>query len=272
MKPNIFTRKFFGIAVAILVVGLAYTSQAAQQGVGRVIKLQGAARYSSGNNVWLPVTVGTVLKPGSVVQTASESWVDIVLSGEGDAIRPTPVVSKGPQQRVFKPNAPALQNVVRMREHTLLAIDRLSWDQTGADTVTDTQLDLRAGSIFGSVKKSSAASRYEVKLPNGVAGIRGTVYSLSVNGVLTVYSGSVVATYVNPNNPNETITRVVNAGQQYDPATDKYTTVPLVGTQDAQNTADEMTQKTGTQTEKVYSPEPIVYLSPVQAGDQPSGD
>ena len=70
-----------------------------------------------------------------------------------------------------------------MWENTLLGIDKLTVTQTGADVVTETQLDLKAGHIFGMVKKMSAASKYEVKIPNGVAGIRGTVYDISAEGV-----------------------------------------------------------------------------------------
>jgi len=57
----------------------------------------------------------------------------------------------------------------------VLSIDKLTVDQTGVDTISDTQLDLKAGSIFGTVKKLAVGSKYEVKIPNGVAGIRGTI-------------------------------------------------------------------------------------------------
>lgn len=279
MKPNTLTRTFIGISVAIFVTAFSFSSQAAQQGTARVIKLTGAARYSTGNNYWQPVSVGTVLKPGSVIQTASESSVDILLSGEEDLVAAplvTPAQQKLQQQaqggRAFQPNLKPLHNVVRLREHTLLAIDRLTWEQTGADTVTETLLDLRAGTIFGSVKKSSAASRYEVKLPNGVAGIRGTIYSLSVSGVLTVYTGSVVVTFVNPDNPSENITRVVNAGQSLDMNSNTFSTVPVGGIQDSQKTADEMSKQSGPGTTTYYAPEPVVHLSPVVGSDIDSGD
>ena len=56
-------------------------------------------------------------------------------------------------------------------ENSALGIDKLTSMDTGSDSVTETQLDLKAGHIMGSVKKLSAASKYEVKIPNGVAGI-----------------------------------------------------------------------------------------------------
>ena len=64
----------------------------------------------------------------------------------------------------------AEQNIVRLWENTLMGVDKLTEMHTGADVVTETQLDLKAGHITGSVKKMSAASKYEVKMPNGVAG------------------------------------------------------------------------------------------------------
>jgi len=124
--------------------------------------------------------------------------------------------------RSYTPNGE--QNVVRLYDNTILQVDKLSSMETGADTVSETQLDLQRGTIFGNVKKMSAASRYEVKLPNGVAGIRGTIYSLSANGVVRVLVGSVVLAYVGADgNP---VTKVVMGGQQFDAKTGEITAIP----------------------------------------------
>src|SRR5262249_59396006 len=78
----------------------------------------------------------------------------------------------------YKPNA--LQNTVRILDNSQLGVDKLTITQTGGpDVVTDTQLDLKAGRVMGNVKKMSSASRYEVKLPNGVAAILAPSYSLT---------------------------------------------------------------------------------------------
>ena len=110
----------------------------------------------------------------------------------------------------------AEQNMVRIWENTLLGIDKLTATETGADVVTETQLDLKAGHIFGMVKKMSAASKYEVKIPNGVAGIRGTVYDISAEGVVKVLSGSVVLAYVGPDGTTQT--QVIMGLQSLTPA------------------------------------------------------
>jgi hypothetical protein len=96
--------------------------------------------------------------------------------------------------------------------------------------VTETQLDLKAGHIFGSVKKMSAASKYEVKIPNGVAGVRGTVYDISAEGLIKVLSGSVVLAYVGPD--GTVVTQVVGEAQQFDARTGVLSGLPVPGQDD----------------------------------------
>ena len=57
------------------------------------------------------------------------------------------------------------QNVIRMWGNTVLAIDKLTQFDTGVQTVSDTELDLRAGRIFFNVKKISATSQFIIKIP-----------------------------------------------------------------------------------------------------------
>src|SRR6187549_1924827 len=49
----------------------------AKERTGKVVRVKGAARYSTGNNVWQPLKVGETLKPGSILQTAKGSSIDI---------------------------------------------------------------------------------------------------------------------------------------------------------------------------------------------------
>ncbi len=83
--------------------------------------------------------------------------------------------------------------------------------------MTETQLDLKRGRITGNVKKLSAASKYEIKLPNGVAGMRGTVFDIQAVGIVKVYIGSMVVAWVDPRTQNVT-TQTVMGGQVYDAA------------------------------------------------------
>lgn len=198
------------------------TAESVKDRTGKVVRIKGAARYSTGNNVWQPLKVGTVLRSGNVVQTAAGSFVDIVINESASA--PSPRGSAAAASPTPLRNQPAsAQDVVRVLEDSVLALDKLTAVQTGADKVTETQLDLRSGKIFGTVKKMSAASRFEVKIPNGVAGVRGTVYFISADGVISVVSGSMVLAYTKG---DEVVTQVISSGWQFDTRTGQLTPIP----------------------------------------------
>jgi len=207
--------------VSIVLVASA-NAQTTKERTGKVVRIKGAARYSTGNKTWQPLKVGTILKSGSVIQTAADSYADIVINEEATAdavIMPRPSTqpssasaSGGGAGGGAGAKSPEY-DVVRVQDDTVLAIDKLSATDTGADRVTETELDLRTGSIFGSVKKQAAASRFEVKIPNGVAGIRGTIFSINANGLISCLTGSVVSAFTDDS--NKVTTRVVPAGFQF---------------------------------------------------------
>jgi len=209
---------WFVVCGVALAMASDVSAQSSQERKGKVIRVKGAARYSTGNNVWQPLKVGTSLKAGAIVQTAADSYADIVF-GDPDAR-----VSRVPVGDVLSYQPVAEQDLVRVSPDSVLAIDKLTVVDTGADQVTETQLDLRAGKVFGTVKKLSAASRYEVKIPNGVAGIRGTIYTLSAAGVVQVLVGQVVIAYTQAD--GTVVTQVVNGGYQFDARTGLVTPIP----------------------------------------------
>jgi hypothetical protein len=210
-----------GLVAAL--VGLTFVFSAAAQNVtqlkAKVVRISGHARFTTGNNVWQPLKVGDTLRAGTVIQTDSQkgSYVDLVLGdASGVIVAPSsPSVMALPMKNSYAPRSE--QNVVRVWENSALGIDKLTTMDTGADNVTETQLDLKAGHIMGTVKKLSAASKYEVKIPNGVAGIRGSLYELWANGLLKVNVGLGVLAWVGGDgNVNS---KEVPGGSQFDPAT-----------------------------------------------------
>src|SRR5476651_1368515 len=212
---------FGAICVAVLAFTASASAQTVKQGVVTVVRIEGTARYSSGDNVWHDLSPGKTLGANDVIQTAADSTVDLVLADKaahvnsqasGVASSYAPLSSGGGGSQ----SAPE-QNIVRLQADTMLAIDKFTFSQTGADTVSDTELDLRAGKIFGNVKKISAASHYLVKMPGGVAGIRGTIFILGSNGAITVLFGSVVISAVGAN--GQVFTTVLCAGETYNPET-----------------------------------------------------
>jgi len=220
------TQALVASMAAVAALGVAYNAAADPVAVSaKIIHITGAARYSTDGNHWQIASVGTLLSAGMLVQTAENSKVDLLL-GTSSSLAVLPVVTP-PTGAVGLINSREREsekaNIVRLFPSTTLAIDKLTVDTIGDEAVQDTELDLRNGKISGNVKKISAASHYEVKLPNGVAGIRGTEYILDSTGQVDVLTGSVVIVYNTATGP---VTKVVDAGStgvRFDPATGQVT-------------------------------------------------
>jgi hypothetical protein len=81
-------------------------------------------------------------------------------------------------------------STVKLTENTKVTLAEMEQmgGMVGGDSKTNLKLD--KGTVLGSVRKLSANSTYEVAVPNGVAGIRGTDFSVTVtvnaNGSFTV--------------------------------------------------------------------------------------
>jgi hypothetical protein len=203
--------------VLTLAFASAVVAQTPIEGTVKVVRKVGAAKYTTGNDIWQPLELGMVLKPGTTLQSSSVSgsYLDLAV-GDTAAVTEPAVASYRPYvptsmsvSAAARPNAQ--QNVIRIWDNTVLTIDKLTTQITGADVVTDTRLDLKTGRISGTVKKMSAGSRYEMKVPLGVTSVRGTSYDLAVEGVLKVFAGS--ALFSSASLPNG---QSVPEGFQYD--------------------------------------------------------
>ncbi len=214
-------------AVFASVVGVGSISYAQDDhpGFATVVRVQGIASYNLGDGMWHPLVAGKALAAGSTIRTGENGTVDIILGkkipfpqsqGIPSRISPAPDAAV----RGFISDVPsAQQNAIRLTPGSEMAIDKLSINDTGADTVSDTELNLSKGRLFGSVKKLSAASQYLVKIPNGIAGIRGTEFELGADDSVACYSsesgGLTLVLYVN----GQTITFNVTPGQMVEPGT-----------------------------------------------------
>jgi hypothetical protein len=252
----------------VLLLATHASAQSTKQGYATIVRIVGEARYSAGDNVWHPLTVGQALGPGNVMQTTPDSRVDLVLGDKiNKQIVPLPdkvgLAADSNVRGMISYKAAAEQNVIRMEGDTVLAIDKLVISDTGVDAVTDTELDLRQGTIFGNVKKLSAASQYLIKTPNGVAGIRGTTFILGANGDITVISGSMVASHTGSNGQVTTV--VLGPGDQYNPRNGQTTHLTARELRRAERTA----VFTITVVEGIISfahDKTIIYISPTQGG------
>lgn len=181
----------FGVAlVATFAAGTAQ-AQSTQQGKAQVRAVHGSARYLTGGGDWMTLKQGTVLTAGSVITTAAESHVDLYLGINGP--------------------------LVRVKEDTTLGIDKLTYTDTGADAVIETQLNLQKGMLIGNVRKLAAASRYEIKTPSGVAGIRGTDYVITHTMILFIIKGLGHVAYILPDGSGNILSESVSGGEAFVP-------------------------------------------------------
>jgi FecR protein len=158
-------------------------------GRAEVRAVKGTASYSTNGGPARPLRVGMILRSGSTIRTGSNSTVDLFLG-----------VSAG---------------IVRVAEDSTVAFDKLTLTDTGADTAVEVQLHLPDGEMYFKVNKLSKASRFEIKMPTGVAGIRGTKGCLSfrragkIKPPITLLEGRLVYIHAPPG--GEPVEHTLNA-------------------------------------------------------------
>src|SRR4051812_38756423 len=116
---------FVALTAAMLLSASARAEMRHNTAVVRTVR--GSADVSADKGrTWKKAAVGTRMTANSVIKTAPGSSADLFLGENGP--------------------------IVRVTEDTQLGIDKLDVEATGIEKVIETQLDLRAGKILGSVK------------------------------------------------------------------------------------------------------------------------
>jgi len=184
-----------GFAAALVIVVFASNLLAqTQPGKAQVKAIKGSATYSVEGRPAEVLKVNTILGSGTTIKTGAGSTVDLFLGRSA--------------------------GTVRIAESSTLALDKLSLTDTGADRVVEVQMNLPEGTIFGDVNKLSPASKYEIKMPSGVAGIRGTRFRISsINStpyIVLLDGGPLIFVYV-PAGGNPTPFTLVGPGVYFSP-------------------------------------------------------
>jgi hypothetical protein len=214
-----------------LAPGAAFAQPPFQAGFATIVRVQGEARYMLlGDTNWYPLVAGKVLGVGTIIQTSHDGIVDMVLGKAIEFPQAAPVpdrIALAPDAKVrgmvsFKPAVE--QNMIRMMGDTVLGLDELVISDTGLDTVSETELNLKYGRVFASVKKISAPSKYFIKIPAGVAGVRGTFFEIDASGWCAVLKHSVLLALADADGGTAPFT--INEGYQFDPATGQITPLP----------------------------------------------
>ena len=158
-----------GFFIAAFITLFADTAQA-DVGYALVKKVQGTVKYTSAIGQG-PLKVGQVLTAGARITTDAGSYVDLNLGVNGDALR--------------------------VEESSTVTLTELTFRKTRMGDVVKTEMNVTKGHVVANVvRKLSRNSRYNIRTPNGVAGIRGTCIQAGVTGVLAVI-GQVQFTPVN---------------------------------------------------------------------------
>jgi len=172
------------VYLAVLALSGAVTVKSVEPGKtpaqATVRSVTGTVTYSVNGGAEKTLKANMVLDAGATIMTGPDSDAYLSINGVSSA--------------------------VHVQANTTLAIPTMDKIGAGRQGDTDTQLDLKVGTILGQVKKVAANSTYEIKTPHGVAGIRGTDFNVSVtalaNGGYTVtfscVQGTVLVSGINP--------------------------------------------------------------------------
>ncbi|MBU0605180.1 MAG: FecR domain-containing protein [Candidatus Omnitrophica bacterium] len=144
--------------IMVLVLGIATAGYAVEKRNAQVMSINGTAEMrQSGQSAWSPATVGMVLSEGDTMKTSAGSSALLNLD---DGKIATVEVKSGSE---------------------------LSISELRADPATDTSqtlLDLAMGEVMIKAQKvHSENSRFEVKTPTSIVGVRGTTFNVKVEAV-----------------------------------------------------------------------------------------
>jgi len=152
------TLKVAVIFLAIFVITtFAYSQDKVRQ--ARILELKGRAQAKlHDSDKWVKAKVGMVLNQGDILQLDKDSWALVNVNGSGETA------------------------LLELQENTKIAFSTLLKNKK--DKSENTMLDLSIGRILIKAKKlNSKKSKFEVKTPTSIVGVRGTTFEVEVEAV-----------------------------------------------------------------------------------------
>jgi hypothetical protein len=187
------TVAFFALSASLFGMSVMPACAQFQAAQAFVHAVDGSAIYSVGGN-WQSLKENTPLAAGVIIKTAPDTTLDLFL--------------------------PDSRTVLRLMPDSVLQFDCLDIMAAGEVGVTKTKLSLLSGALIGSQHKLIRPSEFEVRLPNGLAKIVGTEYSIVADGTVACLRGTVAVVY-NPSGNSSSVSVSVPAGFSSNPATGK---------------------------------------------------
>ncbi len=151
-------KRVFVLLVSGLVLILPLQSPGLSQVENReatILSLQGTVEVKSGKKPWQKAQKNMVLVQGDIIRTKNKSSATLNVDGTGK------------------------KAAVEMKENSQLRLAELKINK--ADSSETTLLDLALGAVLIKAEKlHSEKSRFEVKTPTSIVGVRGTTFSVAV--------------------------------------------------------------------------------------------
>ena len=150
-------RVLFALVLIATLASLVYAEEAKRS--ARVIDLKGEAEVRlAGRESWVPLETDSVLNQGDIVRTKADSYLTIYLNGVGETA------------------------TVEVTENSQLMMSELTADQEAG--TQKTLLDLAIGEVLIKAQKlHTPESKFEVKTPTSIVGVRGTEFVVKVEAL-----------------------------------------------------------------------------------------
>ena len=147
------------LCISALIITVAVIGYAAEKRTAQIVSLDGTAQVkAAGGAEWVPAQVGMVLNEGDTLKMAEKSWALINVDGKGQTA------------------------TVEVKEGSQLLLAELMVDQEAG--TSKTLLDLAMGEVLIKAQKvHGEESKFEVKTPTSIVGVRGTTFNVKVEAV-----------------------------------------------------------------------------------------
>lgn len=147
------------LCILALTLGVFALSFAEETGRTAAVKeLKGTVEVKTPKAGWVAAQVGMILNQQDIIRTKKDSWAVINLDGSGETA------------------------TVEIKQNSQMKLAELK--QNKEQGTQNTLLDLALGEILIKAQKlHSEKSKFEVKTPTSIVGVRGTTFSVAVEAI-----------------------------------------------------------------------------------------
>jgi hypothetical protein len=168
-------RQFTSLGLGLLVAAMGHFSAKGQaqetNGRAEVRGITGSATTTAPDGRVTVVKAHAVLTPGTTIKTGPKSAVDLFLGKSA--------------------------GVLRLTENSILTLKEFKLMDAGSGTVVQIELDLDQGTLLGRDSRiTTPSSKFDVKLPVGIAGISSGTWRISALGYIVLVEGSLAYVHV----------------------------------------------------------------------------